>query len=148
MAYTATVKGQHIIVQMGDGATPTEVFTTICGITEKGLEQTASTSEETIWDCADQDAPPKVVRDVQSTDWSISASGQVDSSGLAALDTAFTAAVERNFRFVFKDTVINKYKQGPGIITSFSVTGTNGEKAKVSLTITGAGALTTLTANP
>lgn len=146
MALTATVKGQHIVVQMGDGGAPTEVFATICGITSKGLEQSAATSETTIWDCADVNAPPTIVRDVQNIDWSLSLSGQVDSGNLVALDNAFSAAVPKNFRFVFLDTVVNKKKQGSGIITGFTIQADNGEKATVSLTITGAGPLTAFAA--
>lgn len=147
MAYTATVKGQHVIIQMGDGA-GTEIFTTICGVTEKGLQQTANVSETTTWDCADVNAAPQTTRDVLSLDWSITLSGQIDSAGYASLQTAYRTAAGKNFRFVFKDTVINKYMQGNGIVTEFTSTGTNGEKATFSMTITGNGAMGALTANP
>lgn len=145
MAYTATVDGKKVIVQMGDGAGP-EVFATICGVTEKGLEQTANVTETTIWDCTDVTALPQVVRDVQTKDWSISISGQIDVAGVPLLDAAI--GVSKNYRFVFKDTGgVNKYKQAPGIMTSLTWGATNGEKASFSATISGNGALGALTAN-
>lgn len=145
MAYTDKLKGTRALITIGDGATP-EVFTTLCGISTKGFQQTRQTSDTTDWDCADPDAIPITVRDVNQSDWSISGSGLLHRPLLATLQAAFDTTTPTNFRFHFDeasgDEVVNGYYQGPGIVTDLNVTGTNGEYIQISITISAAGAKT------
>lgn len=142
MAYTNKLKSTRVYIAIGDGAEP-EVFTPLCGISTKGFQQTRATSDTTDWDCADPDAIPITVRDVNQTDWTISGSGLLHRPLLATLQDAFDTTVPANFRFVFDeptgDEVIDGYYQGPGIITDLNVTGTNGEYVQISITISAAG---------
>ena len=48
-------------IKIGDGATPTEAFTLICGIETVGLSEAAQTSERQLRDCA-APATPLVAR--------------------------------------------------------------------------------------
>lgn len=142
MAYTNKIKGTRAVIMIGDGATP-EVFAVMCGISTKGFQQTRATSDTTDWDCADPDAIPITVRDVNQSDWSISGSGLLHRPLLARLQEAFDTTEPVNFRFVFDekagDEVIDGYYEGPGIITDLNITGTNGEYVQISITITAAG---------
>lgn len=147
MAYTTKVKSTLVGIAMGNGATPTELFAPLCGINTKGFTQTRQTSDTTDWDCADPDALPIVVRDLGPADWSITGSGLLHAPLLATLQEAFEASDPVNFRFTFDDSTIDGYYQGPGIVTSLEINGTNGEYVQISITITAAGPLT-FTDNP
>lgn len=144
MAFTDKIKGTRVIVAIGDGASP-EVFTPLCGISNKGLQQTRQTSDTVDWDCADPDATPITVRDINQADWSISGDGLLHRPNLATVQAAYDTTEPQNFRFIFDekvgDEVIDGYYEGPGVITDFSISGTNGEYAQISITIQGAGKL-------
>lgn len=142
MAYTVDrLKSTRAMIALGDGATP-EVFSSICGITTKGLQQTRATNDLVDWDCADPDAPPVTIRDTGATDWSITGSGLLARNRLADMQAAFEDPNPRNWRFVFNekagDEIVDGYYQGPGLLTDFSVTAENGQYVQVSLTISGA----------
>lgn len=143
MTYTDKLKSTRVAIMMGNGATPTEVFAPMCGITTKGFQQTRATSDTVDWDCADPDATPITVRDAGATDWTISGSGLLHRPLLADVQEAFDNTEATNFRFMFDEPstsqVIDGYYQGAGIITDFNITGTNGEYVQVSLTISAAG---------
>lgn len=142
MAFTDKLKSTRVYIAMGDGADP-EVFSPLCGITTKGFSQTRATSDTTDWDCADPEAIPITVRDVNATDWSITGSGLLHRPLLASLQEAFDTTDATNFRFVFDEAagseVIDGYYEGPGIITDLNITGTNGEYVNIDLTISAAG---------
>jgi len=145
MAFTVDkLKSTRVYIAIGDGETP-EVFTAICGITTKSLQQTTATNDTTDWDCTDPDAAPIIVRDVGAKDWSISGSGLLARNKLADLQAAFDSGNPTNFRFVFDEAAGNEIVDGsyagPGIVTDFSITGENGAYLQISLTIQGAGQL-------
>lgn len=144
MAFTDKLKGTRFALMIGDGETP-EVFTKLCGISNKGLQQTRQTSDTVDWDCADPDATPATVRDVNQADWTISGDGLLHRPNLALMQEVYDTTETRNFRIFFDeatgDEVIDGYYQGPGIVTDFNLTGTNGEYVQASITIQGAGPL-------
>jgi predicted secreted protein len=144
LAFTDKLKGTRFILAIGDGATP-EVFTPMCGISEKGLQQTRQTSDTVDWDCADPDATPITVRDINQADWSASGSGLLHRPALATVQAAYDTTEPVNFRMIFDeatgDEVIDGYYQGPGVITDFGINGSNGQYLQISLTISGAGQL-------
>lgn len=142
MAYTTDrLKSTRVSIALGDGATP-EVFTALCGITTKGLQQTRATNDSTDWDCADPDAPPVTIRATGATDWSITGSGLLARNRLADLQEAFDNPNPVKWRFMFDeatgDTVVDGYYEGPALLTDLNVTGENGNYLQISLTITGA----------
>jgi hypothetical protein len=146
MAYTTgRLKGNYADIMFGDGATPSENFTQLCGINTRGLTITyASAFEQTDYDCEDPEAPAQVVRDVGAQDWSISGSGLYNRSQMAALRALLGS--DQNWRFRLDEptgeTIDDGYWQGPGFISSFEITGNDGSYTAVSLTITGKGQLT------
>lgn len=143
MAFTAKVKGTKVTVALGNGATPTEVFTVLCGMSEKGLTRTKQINETTDWDCDDANALPVTIKDVQSTAWSISLSGLFHTTQRATLDTFFALTDSRNVRFVFDDGAnIDGYYMGKAHITSLEIGATNGQYGTAAITIEGDGPLT------
>lgn len=144
MAFTDKLKGTRLGLAIGDGATP-QVFTPMCGISQKGLQQTRQTSDTVDWDCADPDATPITVRDINQADWTASGSGLLHRPALATVQAAYDTTDPVDFRIVFDeavgDEVVDGYYEGPGVITDFSITGNNGEYIQIAITIQGAGKL-------
>ena len=141
MTYPTTIKGQKWALMLGNSADP-EVFTVVCGITTKGLQRTNQTGDTTVWDCEDPDAPPIIERDILAGDWTISGSGQAVLAELDRLEDAL--AVPSNWRLVLYGTgttVVRTYT-GNAIMTDLTINAVNGQRAEVSLTLTGNGVLT------
>jgi predicted secreted protein len=142
MAYPTTHKGQKVALQLGDGATPTENFTTVCGITTKGLQRTKQTTDTVVWDCTDPDADPIIERDVMAGDWTMTGSGQAVLAHLEDIEDAYDTPA--NWRIVFfgtGTTVVRSYT-GQAIMTDLTLGAVNGERASISLTLAGSGTLT------
>lgn len=141
MAYPTTHKGQKVALQLGNGASP-EVFSTVCGITTKGLQRTKQTTDTVVWDCADPDADPMIERDVLSGDWTMTGSGQAVLAHLDDIEGAYETPA--NWRIVFfgtGTTVVRSYT-GAAIMTDLTLGAVNGERASISLTLAGSGVLT------
>jgi len=140
MSYPTTVKGQKIAVQLGNGATP-EVFTTVCGVTDKGFQRTRQTSDVVVWDCTNPDAPPITESDILSGSWTISIGGQVVLAELDRLEEAYdTPDTWRIVLFSTGTTVVRSYT-GTAIMTDFNITANNGSRATVAITLKGDGEL-------
>jgi len=144
MTYPTTIKGQRVVLQLGDGATPTEAFTIVCGITSKGLQRTRKTNDSEVWDCTDPEALPIIERDAGASDWTISGSGQAVATVLDSLEAAYESAVSSNWKLVFLDSsgAATRTYSGAAYITDLSITANNGSKAEISISLSGDGALT------
>lgn len=143
MTYPTTVKGTKVALQLGDGASPTEAFTTVCGITTKGLQRTRAVNDAVVWDCNDPDAAPITERDMAAGDWSISGSGQAVVAELDRIEDAYETPA--NWRIVFfgaGTTIVRSYT-GNAIMTDLNLGAVNGEKATISITLSGNGELVT-----
>lgn len=75
MAQALTGTFGQFIIEIGDGATPTEEFTPICGLTSKGINFSAETVTSEVPDCDDEDLPSWMEKDVKAVGASISGSG-------------------------------------------------------------------------
>lgn len=146
MAYAAKVEGNYADIMFGDGAGP-EVFTQLCGINTRGINITyANAFELTDYDCADPEDAGQTVRSVGAQDWSITGSGLYNRTQMAAIRELM--GNEQNWRFSMDEpsapaaAVDAGFWQGPGFISSFEITGNDGEWTQASITITGAGLLT------
>lgn len=140
MSYPTTHKGQKIALQLGDGADP-ETFTTVCGLTTKGLQRTNRTSDTEVWDCTDPDAQPQIERDILAGDWTMNGSGQAVLAELDRIEAAYEAAA--NWRMVFfgtGTTIVRSYT-GEAVMTDLTIGAVNGQRASVSLTLSGSGTL-------
>jgi hypothetical protein len=145
MAYAAKVKGNYADIMFGDGDSP-EVFTQLCGINTRGITITyANAFELTDYDCADPEDAGQTIRDVGAQDWSITGSGLYNRAQMAAIRGLMGST--QNWRFALDEppapaaAVDDGYWQGPGFISSFEITGNDGEWTQASITITGAGLL-------
>lgn len=140
MSYPTTVKGQKVVLQLGNSADP-EVFTTVCGITTKGRQRTRKVNESENWDCNDPDALPLTEREASSADWTMSGSGQAVLAEMPRIDEAFETPA--NWRMVWygTGTTIVRTETGNAIMTDQTLGAVNGEKQSISLTLQGNGIL-------
>jgi hypothetical protein len=87
------------LIKIGNGATPTEVFSAICGIEDVSVNKNAQTSERFRRDCAKPGIPG--VRKIKSTGktMTISGSGGVDKANVATFEAAL--GVVKNYKIEF-----------------------------------------------
>lgn len=111
-----------VVVKLGDGATPTEVFTTICGIENATLNETVSTNDLFRRDCAKPgQIPTRKVR-VTGKQWDLTGSGVSNTAELARLKAAL--GITRNYQLVaIKYDGTDEGEElgtfaGPGVLTA------------------------------
>lgn len=80
------------LIKVGDGATPTEVFTTICGIESVSVNRVANTQDKARRDCATPGLPAVRQSKTVSKQMDITGSGGVDKANIGAFDTALGVA--------------------------------------------------------
>lgn len=140
MSYPTLIKGQKFALQLGDGGDP-EMFTTVCGITTRGLQRTRAVNETQNWDCENPDALPLTEREASTSDWSISGSGQAVEAELDRLDAAFNTPASWRIILMGSGSTVIRSWTGTAIMTDYNTGAVNGEKATISLTLSGTGEL-------
>ncbi len=139
MAAITTARGYQYTVQVGNGATPTEVFAHPALInTTRGITMTVNAASAEVVDATNQALPATTVRIAQSTDSKIDAAGMLHTSSLKEyMDMAATGKVT-NLKFTGPGATIT----GPYILTSFQITGDRVEMVECTMTFEQAGAVT------
>lgn len=137
MAQPDIIRGTYFSLMLGDGGGP-ETFAALCGITTRDLTHTHNTSDQFTRDCADPENVPVRRLIVTGEQWTLTGSGTLNRSDLADLQAADDGQAH-NWRFLFTepatDLVYQGYYSGPGIITSFKITGGDDNFATVDITI-------------
>lgn len=146
MAAPVTLRFGDGYIEAGDGATPTEVFTKVCGFTEIQLTFEKELNETVVPDCDDPDAPAWTQRDAVSQSMSFSCSGVAAVDALPALQGMFADGASRNLRIRFvgggsggatPDRLISgKFH------TKYSLSGQRGERWRVEFSGESDGAVT------
>ena len=134
-------------IKIGDGATPTEAFTLICGIETVGLSEAAQTSERQLRDCAAPATPPKRKLRVTGTTWDVSGSGLANADQIALLRTAL--GKHRTYQVIPLDLTDPDVAagvplgtfQGTGVLTARNINTIDDGFATLELTIAGEGDL-------
>lgn len=142
MAAPDIVRGTYISIMVGDGVTPTEGFTAICGVTAKSFTHQANTQDEFTRDCDDpEDIPTRRVI-VTGEQWDLNASGQHNRAQRALIEAA--VGVSKNYRFVIGepagDAVDDGYYQGAAVMTNRTIGGDDGAMASIEVTLASDGA--------
>lgn len=87
-----------IVVKVGDGVTPTEGFTTICGIENATLNETVQTSDRFRKDCAKPgQIPTRKVR-VTGKQWDVTGSGVTNIDQIETLKAVL--GISNNYKLV------------------------------------------------
>lgn len=136
MAFPTTVPGSKLLIEIGDGATPTEVFDQPCALNSKGINFTAAANEQNVPDCDDPDAAMWIARTVTTL------SAEVAGSGILALESYeiwrewFASALFRNAHVkVDVPAPDGGYYSGRFILSNFNTTGNQGELSQVEVTM-------------
>lgn len=150
MAAVPRVIGSKLLVQIGNGATPTETFAHDCLInTARGIKFTAETNEDIMPDCTNPDAPAWKAVTKDGLMATISGAGKLNATSVAAFYAWLTGANSKNCRFMLNLTGANGggYWQGAFHLTEFEVSASdNKSTAECQISLVSDGPLT-FTAN-
>jgi hypothetical protein len=138
MAQPDIIRGTYFSLMLGDGATPSETFAALCGITTRDFTHQSNTNDTFTRDCADPENVPVRNIIVTGVQWDLTGEGVLNRSNLGAIQAADDGQ-PHNFRYLFTepsdDEVFQGYYSGAGVITNFKITATDENFATISLTI-------------
>lgn len=132
----------HLLVALGDGATPTETFAHPCGANAQTVKFTNNTGEEVLLDCADPlDAMAAITRWTESQDTEITIAGRLAKESLTAWRTWSDSGDAKNVRVNIFNTpaLAGGYYTLPAILQTFEVGREGKSSVSISGTIVGAG---------
>lgn len=142
MAAGTSFSGSTALILIGDGATPTEVFAAPCGLTTKGLNRSAETSDTVMPDCNDPSAAAWTERETTSLSWEISGAGTLADESVDIWDAWFTSGVAKNVRVeIYKGPNAGRKYTGQALLTAYNISAERGSKVQVDVTLSGTGPL-------
>jgi len=146
MATVKAMNGTSLLVQIGDGATPTEAFAHDCLInTERGIQFQSETNRQVIPDCDAPDSAAWSVVNKDSFSATITGSGMLHTPSIKDWADWFASDDAKNVRVLLNGvTLVNGggHWAGSFKLTGWEVTGTRNEKATVSVTLESDGVVT------
>ena len=142
MAVPVTSKFGAFSIEIGDGATPTQNFVAPCGFTQKAYKRSKNLNDVIIPDCADPDEPAWVGRDVQSISAEISGEGIMAQDAVPVWDKMFNSTVSRTCKVKINWTSGLITYVGLFHLSEFEITGSLGERLKVSVKLESDGPIT------
>lgn len=137
MALPDIIRGTYFVLAKGNGATPTEVFTPLCGFTTKTFRGQVNTNDAFTRDCADPENVP--IRRIIATgkQWSLTGEGQINRDNIG--DIQGSLGEVDNWRFLWTepegDEVFQGYWEGPFMLVNFEETGPDDNFATFSVTL-------------
>lgn len=132
----------RLIVQLGDGATPTETFAHTCGSNSFNIKLTNNLGESTILDCTDPlDVPAAIVRHLESQDTSVTIAGTVTTEAFPTWRAWADDGVEKNIRILLDESAANNggHWTVPAFLADLELVKESSGKVQFTATITGAG---------
>lgn len=132
----------RLIIQLGNGATPTEVFAHTCGANAFNVKLTNNLGENTILDCDDPlDVPGVIIRHLESQDTSVSIAGMVTTQAWDTWRTWADEGTEKNIRILLDESLANAggYWTLPAFLGELELVKESSGKVAFTATITGAG---------
>lgn len=82
------VEADFALIKIGDGATPTEVFATLCGMRNVSINRTVSSSDRLVRDCTTPGKTPTRRVRVTGKQLDLTGSGLTNKADVAAFDAA------------------------------------------------------------
>ena len=136
MATLSTKRGYQFAISLGDGGTPTEVFTPMVLLnSKKGMKFTTSTEAAEVVDATDLSKPAVTERVASATDCTIDGEGMLSSTEIKAMMDWAASGLPKNI----KSTGIGGTVTGPFILSSLTINSDNYKVAEVSMTFEQAG---------
>lgn len=135
MAKPTTLRWTKLSVWVGDGATPTEDFTSkVCGITTKGFSIEGEMSESNVPDCDDPDLPSWTERIIRSLSAGISGEGLLAEETFAFWRDWVLSGAAKNVRVVVDLATTPGYFYGSFVLNQFEMNGNN-DDGKIGVTL-------------
>lgn len=136
MARPKTAKGTKLRIMQGNGATP-EVFEAFCALTAKGINFQSQTNDFYVPDCDNPDDP--AWREIAKAGLSATISGQgtLDLDANATYQAAFENENSSNYRVLINLSLAagGGYWEGAFMLTTYEVTGNDGELVQANITL-------------
>ncbi len=144
MAQATTFRFGAMVITLGDGATPTEVFSAPCGLTEKAFNLSAETVSTNVPDCDNPDGATWTETDVRSRTATINGSGVLARESQKVWRDFFLQDTSKNIKVLFPGNLAQGGGTwtGKGRLTSLEMGAAIGERVNVSINIEGDGAWT------
>ena len=145
MTLAKALKGKSLLIKIGDGATPTEVFAQPCSInSDRGIVFTAETNQTRVPDCDDPELIGWFRREKVAKGATINGAGTLHTLDLEDYFNWFDDEATRNVEVVLNGVAGadggGKFS-GAFHCTGLEVTGTVGEYTQVSLSLESDGAI-------
>lgn len=137
MATATTSTFAKFKILIGDGVTPTEGFTAICGLTSKGVQYNSDVVTTEVPDCADEDLPSWMEKDVKAIGISISGSGVWSREDHGRMVDWFMSGAKKNVRIEYADanTGDPRTMTGPAVLASMNNAVEKGARISSEITI-------------
>lgn len=137
MAQPTTASWTKLLIMLGDGATPTEGFAAPCALTTKGIAITAETSDNTIQDCADPDAPTWVARVARALSAEVTGSGRLALESFETWKDWMLSGEGKNIRVKIDVPLANNggHFAMSAVLTALTVSG-NEDDGKIGVDVT------------
>lgn len=136
----ATIKGTQLLIKVGDGASPTELFAQPCLINaQRGISFEVSSNKHVVPDCDNPDDPAwqQVVKDVIGA--TINGAGKLDTTDVLTYHNWATGPDTKNVQVWLGST---GYWQGAFHCTKFEVSGDRGSLAECAIGLESNGIVT------
>lgn len=135
MARATTSTFGEFKILLGDGATPTEAFTAICGLTSKGIQYNSDVTETEAPDCDDEDLPAYKEKGIKAQDITLSGSGMWTAESHEALFQWWKTGAAKNIKVQYSvaDSGDVEFVAGPAILVSMGNTVEKGGRLKAEL---------------
>ena len=137
MAQAQSIRFGKQALLLGNGATPTEVFSAPCGFEQLTMTVNVATNDTNIPDCDDPDLVAWLETETVSKQMRLSGSGLLDQSALTTWQAWWFGDVElKNVRWFRDLTSPNRgYFQAPAVLTNWQEQGQRGQKWQASVEI-------------
>lgn len=137
MAKPTTAPFSKMQILVGDGGTPAEQFSVVCGMTSKGVNRSAQTSSTVVPDCADEDAPAWEEKAVNSLSVTISGSGVWAAENHGVFMEWFYSGLPKNIKVRHLNAAPGtpEYEEGSALLTALNNTVERGGKVQAEITI-------------
>lgn len=140
MAQATTSTFGQFKLFLGDGVTPTEGFTPICGLTSKGINYETETNTVEVPDCSDEDLPAYKEEGAKSYAVTLTGSGMWAAQSHGTLIEWWKSGAAKNIKvqYVQANTGDVEFVNGPAILKSLGSTVEKGGRltAEISLAFT------------
>lgn len=122
MAAGTGAKFHEMQILIGNGATPTEVFSLLCGVTSKEISYETETVTTEMPDCSDESLPSFKQVGIKSYGVTLKCSGMWTKEAHPVLMAWFQSSAAKNIKCRYVNAAVGspEYVNGPAVLTNMS----------------------------